>query len=177
MPSRALRNATYTCSVFAIRQPVVDDAHWLTQACQDSEIQRWTLIPKPYNHEHAQQFIANEIGEAHRWVIEDSATKETVGVISIHTIDVLTGAADIGYWIASWGRRRGAAMQAVLLVEQFALAIPSIQFLSAHIAESNTASRAVASRAGFTNMGNTPATCPDGGCQVAALTYSKQLTR
>ena len=163
--------------MFEIREPLLADAEWITQACQDSEIQRWTLVPRPYKREHALGFIENKINEAHRWVIEDQATNEPVGVISIHAIDLDTGDADTGYWIAPWGRRRGAAAYALNLVEQFALTIPTIKFLSAHIAETNAASRATASRAGFINMGSSAESCPDGNNQVPALTYVKQLTR
>jgi RimJ/RimL family protein N-acetyltransferase len=110
-------------------------------------------------------------------VIEQQETNEAVGVVSIHTIDPDTGDADVGYWIAPWGRRRAAAVHALYLVEQFALTIPSVKFLSAHIAETNVASRATASRAGFVNMGSTPEPCPDGENLVPALTYVKHLTR
>lgn len=153
------------------------DAEWITRACQDAEIQRWTVVPRPYKLEHALGFIDNTINEAHRWVIEQQETNEAVGVIGIHTIDLDTGDADVGYWIAPWGRRRGAATHALLLVEQFALTIPSIHSLSAHIAETNAASRTTASRAGFVNMGSTPEPCPDGENLVPALTYVKHLTR
>ena len=163
--------------MFEIREPLLADAEWITQACQDSEIQRWTLVPRPYKREHALGFVNNTINEAHLWVIEDQATTEPVGVISIHTIDLDTGDADIGYWIAPWGRRRGAAAYALNLVEQFALTLPTIKFLSAHIAETNTASRATASRAGFVNMGSSAESCPDGDNQVPALKYVKHLTR
>ena len=164
-------------ATFEIREPMLMDAEWITRACQDAEIQRWTVVPRPYKHEHALGFIDNTINEAHRWVIEQQETNEAVGVVSIHTIDLDTGDADVGYWIAPWGRRRGAATYALLLVEQFAVTIPSIKFLSAHIAETNVASRATASRAGFVNMGSTPEPCPDGENLVPALTYIKYLTR
>ena len=164
-------------ATFALRQPVLADAEWMTTACQNSDIQRWTLIPRPYMRDHALGFIDNNINEAHRWVIEQQETNEAVGVIGIHTINSDTGDADTGYWIAPWGRRRSAAVHALYLVEQFALTIPSIKFLSAHIAETNDASRATASRAGFINMGSTQEPCPDGGNLVPALTYVKHLTR
>ena len=164
-------------ATFEIREPMLMDAEWITQACQDIEIQRWTLVPRPYKREHALGFIANTINETHRWVIEQQDSREAVGVVSIHTINPDTGDADTGYWIAPWGRCRGAATHALLLVEQFALTIPSINSLSAHIAETNAASRATASRAGFVNMGSTPEPCPDGENLVPALTYVKHLTR
>ena len=164
-------------ATFEIREPMLMDAEWITQACQDIEIQRWTLVPRPYKREHALGFIANTINETHRWVIEQQDSREAVGVVSIHTINPDTGDADTGYWIAPWGRRRGAATHALLLVEQFALTIPSINSLSAHIAETNAASRATASRAGFVTMGSTPEPCPDGENLVPALTYVKHLTR
>jgi RimJ/RimL family protein N-acetyltransferase len=127
--------------------------------------------------DHALGFIDNTINEAHRWVIEQQETNEAVGVIGIHTINSDTGDANTGYWIAPWGRRRGAATYALLLVEQFALTLPSIKFLSAHIAETNVASRATASRAGFIIMGNAQKPCRDGENLVPALTYVKHLTR
>ena len=164
-------------ATFALRQPVLADAEWITTACQNSDIQRWTLIPRPYMRDHALGFIDNTINEAHRWIVEQQETNEAVGVVSIHTINSDTGDADTGYWIAPWGRLRGAATYALLLVEQFALTIPSMNSLSAHIAETNVASRATASRAGFINMGNTPEPCPDGENLVPALTYVKYLTR
>ena len=139
-------------ATYALRQPVLDDAEWITHACQDIEIQRWTLIPRPYMREHALGFINN-------------------------TINPDTGVADTGYWIAPCGRRRGAAARALNLVEQFALTIPTIRFLSAHIAQINVASRATASRAGCVNMGSSAESCPDGDNQVPALTYVKHVTR
>ena len=163
--------------MFEIREPLLADAEWITQACQDSEIQRWTLVPRPYKREHALGFIENTINEAHRWVIEHQETNEPVGVVSIHTIDIDAGDADVGYWIAPWGRRCGAAVHALHLVEQFALTIPTIKFLSAHIAETNAASRSTASRAGFDNAGSSAESCPDGDNQVPALTYVKHLAR
>ena len=163
-------------ATFEIREPLLADAEWITQACQDTEVQRWTLVPRPYKREHALGFIENTINEAHLWVIEQQETNEPVGVVSIHTINPDTGEADVGYWIAPWGRRRRAATHALHLVEQFALTIPTIKFLSAHIAETNTASRATASRAGFINMGSSAESCPDGNNQGPALTYVKHLT-
>ena len=163
--------------VFEIRKPLLTDAEWMTEASQDTEVQRWTLVPRPYKREHALEFINNTINESHLWVIEQQETNEPVGVVSIHTIDLDTGDADVGYWIAPWGRRRGAAVYALNLVEQFARTIPTIKFLSAHIAESNSASRATASRAGFINMGSSAESCPDGDNQVPALNYVKQLRR
>jgi RimJ/RimL family protein N-acetyltransferase len=163
--------------VFEIRKPLLTDAEWMTEASQDTEVQRWTLVPRPYKREHALEFINNTINESHLWVIEQQETNEPVGVVSIHTIDLDTGDADVGYWMAPWGRRRGAAVYALNLVEQFARTIPTIKFLSAHIAESNSASRATASRAGFINMGSSTQSCPDGDNQVPALNYVKQLRR
>lgn len=34
-----------------------DDADWIFDACQDAEIQRWTLVPRPYLREHAESFV------------------------------------------------------------------------------------------------------------------------
>ena len=53
---------------FSLRPLAADDADWIFEACQDSEIQKWTQIPRPYTREHAVSFaknLAGEIGRAH----------------------------------------------------------------------------------------------------------------
>ena len=65
-------------TTFALREPVLTDAEWITQACQDTEVQRWTLVPRPYKREHALGFIDNTINETHRWVIEYQETNKVL---------------------------------------------------------------------------------------------------
>ncbi len=145
------------------------DAEWITRACQDEEVQRWTKVPRPYTREHAESFIKNKNGELAAWAIIDSRSQESVGMIGIH--HVINGVASIGYWVAPWGRKSGAASTALRIIPTLARRIGRAHTLQATIAETNTASRRTAERAGFTLIGNSPDSCPDGLTSTTGLIY------
>ncbi|MBU3690159.1 MAG: GNAT family N-acetyltransferase [Actinobacteria bacterium] len=156
--------------MFVLRDLSPADAGWIFEACQDSEIQRWTLVPRPYTREHAEDFAAHGAGEKRVWVVERSADHRGVGVIGVHT--VIDGVADIGYWIAPWGRRAGAGSTAVRLVTDELSAWDDVTSITARIAVTNIASQATVRRVGFVVDPDGPATtCPDGECQVDAVTF------
>ena len=85
--------------MFTIRELVPEDQSWIERASQDSEIQKWTANG------------GQQVKERQAWVILKDT--EPVGVISLHSVDLLTSAADVGYWVAPWGRRQGAASAAL----------------------------------------------------------------
>ena len=149
------------------------DAEWITRACQDEEVQRWTKVPRPYTREHAESFIENKNGELAAWAIIDSRSQEPVGMIGIH--HVINGVASIGYWVAPWGRKSGAASTALRIIPTLARRIGKAHTLHATIAETNIASRRTAERAGFTLIGNSPDSCPDGSSSAPGLTYQFQI--
>ena len=145
------------------------DAEWITRACQDEEVQRWTKVPHPYTREHAESFIKDKNGELAAWAIIDSHSQEPVGVIGIH--HVINGVASIGYWVAPWGRKSGAASTALRIIPTLARRICKAHTLHATIAETNTASQRTAERAGFTLIGNAADSCPNGDTQEQGLQY------
>jgi len=149
------------------------DAEWITRACQDEEVQRWTKVPKPYIREHADSFIKNKNGDLAAWAIVDSRSQEPVGVIGIHHIK--DGVASIGYWVAPWGRKSGAASTALRIMPTLARRIGNAHTLQATIAETNAASRRTAARAGFTLIGNSPDSCPDGTEVAQGLLYELRI--
>ena len=149
------------------------DAEWITRACQDEEVQRWTKVPKPYMREHADSFIKNKNGDLAAWAIVDSRSQEPVGVIGIHHIK--DGVASIGYWVAPWGRKSGAASTALRIMPTLARRIGNAHTLQATIAETNAASQRTAARAGFTLMGNSPDSCPDGTEVAQGLLYELRI--
>ena len=160
---------------YALRSLVVDDAEWITRACQDDEIKRWTLVPRPYTREHAIEFIANHGNEYAVWVIETLETNTPAGVISIHEISETSGVASIGYWVAPWFRRRGAACASLKLVVAYSLTIAGVTACHANIAITNIASRKTAERAGFVELKNNDQTCPDGDDLVSAVVYARAV--
>jgi len=149
------------------------DAEWITSACQDEEVQRWTKVPKPYMREHADSFIEDKNGDLAAWAIVDSRSQEPVGVIGIHHIK--DGVASIGYWVAPWGRKSGAASTALRIMPTLARRIGNAHTLQATIAETNAASQRTAERAGFTLIGNSPDSCPDGTEVAQGLLYELRI--
>jgi len=145
------------------------DAEWIYQACQDTEVQRWTQIPRPYTREHAKSFVIDQNGELLANAIIDSRTGEPAGVAGIHHIK--DGVATVGYWIAPQARRAGAASTALKILPTIARRLGDAQTVRAIIAETNVASRATAERAGFKIARKSAEQCPDGANQTTALDY------
>ena len=156
-----------------IRSIVETDAKWIYEACQDEQIHYWTTVPRPYLVEHAQAFVRGEFPEYRIWVIENEVSRP-VGLISIHSVNEL-GEADIGYWVAPWGRSCGATKEAIQLVEQFAVGDSAITSLIACISDLNTASQKVAESAGLKKSEAANKTCPAGCDQTSATIYRKLL--
>lgn len=159
----------FTLLTHRLRDLHPSDAEWITQACQDAEVQRWTKVPSPFTREHAESFVINKHGELAAWAIIDSRSQEPVGVIGIH--HVIDGVASIGYWVAPWGRKSGAASTALRIIPTLARRIGKAHTLHATIAETNTASRRTAERAGFTLIGTSAESCPDGSASATGLLY------
>jgi uncharacterized protein YhfF/predicted acetyltransferase len=163
----------FTLLTHRLRSLESADAEWIYQACQDEEVQRWTKVPRPYTREHAESFIENKNGELAAWAIIDSRSQEPVGMIGI--LHVINGVASIGYWVAPWGRKSGAASTALRIIPTLARRIGMAHTLHATIAETNTASRRTAERAGFTLIGNDADMCPDGAEVTQGLLYEVHL--
>ena len=157
---------------FTLRALNEADADWIYEACQDSELQRWTEIPKPYERHHAIDFAKTMSGDIEVWVIESD---RPVGVIGVHSINQLTRVAEIGYWTASWGRKQGAMRNALIqFIEKMKLN-PDVAKIHATIAEGNIASRKTAESAGFQLLGPAERGCNCGGVQVAAVLYGARI--
>lgn len=159
---------------FTLRTPRAADAEWITEACQDPLVLRYTLVPRPYDIEHARRFVVDHNGELHVRVIAE-ADGTGVGMCSIHRLDPDTGEGTAGYWVAPWARRRGAATAAMRLLAAEARSIVGLTHLTLSIVEHNHASRAVAERAGFTLTDDCSRTCIDGGAQARAVVYRMEI--
>ena len=157
----------------SIREIAESDANWIVDACQDKEILFWTTVPRPYTLQHAQSFIRGEFPEYKIWVIEDNRSKP-VGIISIHTVDEV-GNAEIGYWVAPWGRGKGAIKDAISLVEDYAKSDPKIKFLQACIADLNIASQKVVESAGLIKAEAAKKKVPAGDEKVSSTFFRKAI--
>lgn len=158
-----------------LREEFLDtDIDWITEACQDPDIQRWTLVPRPYTREHARFFVEHPDIEYWRWIMEQDDTGVPVGVIGIHGVDE-DGNADVGYWVAPWGRGMRVTTSALVRVIELAGTDPSIRALTARIAEANAASRRVVQRAGFVEVGRLDNGCRDGESSADAIVYRRAV--
>ncbi|MGA0878208.1 MAG: GNAT family N-acetyltransferase [Ilumatobacteraceae bacterium] len=135
-----------------LRAVSVDDADWIFRACQDPDIQHWTTVPRPYTLDDALFFTGDTTLEYRRWAIEDAETSEPLGLVSIHGVQEDTGDADIGYWVAPWGRGRSVGSAAVREMIDIVRTEEDIAALVAYVAAENSASQSVVRRAGFVDV-------------------------
>jgi len=160
---------------FSLRPLATDDADWIFEACQDAEIQKWTQIPRPYTQEHAVNFAKTLAGDVEVWVIESNSAEKPYGVIGVHSINPATRIADIGYWCAPWGRRKGAIKNRLQLFIEKMKSRNDVGAIQATIAEPNIASRKTAETAGFTLLGSADRNCNCGGEDISAVLYEMTL--
>lgn len=133
-----------------------DDVAAVHRACQDAEIQRWiTVLPVPYTEADALAFVTETTvsgrAEGRGLLTAVEADGEFVGSAGLHLTPGHLGPA-VGYWIAPWGRGRGFAAEAAHGLAEWALGLgaPRVHLMAD---VGNTASQAVAVRAGFTREG------------------------
>ncbi|MGC9666828.1 GNAT family N-acetyltransferase [Planosporangium sp. 12N6] len=100
-----------------LRRLVADDVGDLTAACNDPLVQRFVpMLPAPYTEADARAYV-RETSPA-RWAaggaefaIADPATGRLFGCVGVYPVG--PGRAELGYWVAPWGRERRAATDAV----------------------------------------------------------------
>jgi RimJ/RimL family protein N-acetyltransferase len=141
--------------------PTRADTAAITEACQDPEIARWTTIPQPYRARDAQAFVDALVGPGwasdreYTWAIRRQGSTWLDGVVSYRT-----PTRSLGYWLAPGARGNGLVHDAVELVVGWAFAqgAPDVYW---ECYAGNTASAAVARRAGFAYTGSGDALVPN----------------
>ena len=132
------------------------DVEAVFRECQDQAIQRWTLVPSPYRHEDAEEFVN---GSDERWekgvasfAVVDPGTDELIGSMGFVTRPEI-GVAEIGYWIAAGVRGQGVAARGVRLLCEWGFAEVGLTRIQWEAEVGNVASRMVAESCGFTIEG------------------------
>ena len=150
------------------------DAERVFVACQDPLIARFIPIPQPYTLHDATAFVAQRLpghdpGVETAFAVTDRDSCEFLGVIARH---VPRGhVVSFGYWLAPWGRRRGAMTAALRLVANWTLATTDLLRLELWSDASNDASGGVALRAGFEREGLRRAWAIDRGNRVVDAVF------
>lgn len=138
------------------------DVPRIVEACSDERTARWLeLMPVPYAAADAREWLLRcveqaSLGRLVNWALADPTTDVVLG--SVAAMDIRGGEAEIGYWAHPEARGRGAMSDAVRLVVGHAFTPQADGGLGLHrlrliAAVENTASRQVASAAGFAEVG------------------------
>ena len=151
-PERPLTDGAVTA-----RQWAEDDVPALVAAIDgDPEITSWLeMIPQPYTENEALAWV----GAARTMWREGSGAPfavtvegDVVGSVGVNWIDRDQGVGDIGYWLKREARGKGYTTRAVRLVAGWAFKC-GCERVQLRADAANTASLAVAERAGFVREG------------------------
>lgn len=115
-------------------------------------------LPKPYTRDEARKWVNKTHRDARRdaeyhFGIENPATGQIVGMVSLRALNFVDGNAELGYWVARKYWQRGFGSEAVRLI--LALAFQQLQLhrVYALVAKSNTASIRLLEKSGFMREG------------------------
>ncbi|MCJ1677031.1 GNAT family N-acetyltransferase [Streptomyces sp. APSN-46.1] len=125
-------------------------------ACQDPDIQRWTMVPSPYGRENARTFVGEIVPAGWRedtgysFAVRlgpDGGDGPLVAAVGVHVRG--PDAYEIGYWAVKEHRGRGFMTEAVEAVARWLFTEVGAVRLEWRAEVGNTGSRAVAEKAGF----------------------------
>jgi RimJ/RimL family protein N-acetyltransferase len=126
----------------------------LAIAARDPLIARWTRVPENYTQHDARAFLLHRYDHLlagtmapYAIVGEDG---ELLGSISLMRIEDVHRRAEVGYWLAAGARGQGHATRALRLICAWGMGSLGLERIDLLAATGNTASQAVAQRAGFT---------------------------
>lgn len=151
-----------------LRAPDEHDVDALATLCQDSDVQRWTTVPAPYTREDAIRFATIVVpagwadGTSLNWGVR--LEDRLIGMGGLHRIG--EGEAELGYWLGREFRGRGLMAEAARTILDYAFEVLRVQRVEWHAFVGNTASAAVARRAGFRFEGTVRLGCVQRGRRV-----------
>ena len=128
------------------------------EATQDPLIARHTRVPERQTEAQLRAHVESRerdraAGVALAFVIADARSDALLGTIGLLRFEWAERRGEIGYWLAPWGRGRGAATRAVRLLAPWGLRTLGLGRIGLHADTGNAASQRVAEAAGFTREG------------------------
>lgn len=141
----------------ALRLWSMADLDQVVDACQDPEILRWTLVPRPYTRQDARTFLRGvpdgwRQGTAASYCICPPVEPDRVlGAIGLFPRPTRIGVA--GYWVRREARGDHVATRALRLLATWAFAHTDLARLELTVIVGNEASARVAENAGFEREG------------------------
>ena len=151
------------------------DIDRIVEACSDPDTSYWLCsMPQPYQRDSARAYLegtaelaARGVGVA--WCIADPENDRCLGSISLDGLGGYAKRGEIGYWAHPNARGRGVVAEAVRLVTRHARDSGLATSLLIRCATGNTASRRVAERAGYREVGVQPTSEPLRDGQITDL--------
>jgi RimJ/RimL family protein N-acetyltransferase len=151
------------------------DVDRIVEACSDPATSHWLgSMPQPYQRDSARAYLegiaelaARGVGVA--WCIADPEDDRCLGSISLDGLGGYAKRGEIGYWAHPNARGRGVVAEAVRLVTRHAQDSELATSLLIRCAIGNAASRRVAERAGYREIGIQPASEPLRDGQITDL--------
>ncbi|UQX01405.1 GNAT family N-acetyltransferase [Streptomyces sp. RerS4] len=132
------------------------DAEEVYAACQDPDIQRWTMVPSPYERAHADSFVGELVpghwrdDTGYSFAVRLGPGGPLVAAVGVHVLQAFgTNSYEIGYWGTKEHRGRGYTTEAVTAVARWAFTDLGVVRLEWRAEVGNAGSRAVAEKAGF----------------------------
>ena len=141
--------------IIALRAWAATDVPAVVAACQDSEIPRWTLVPRPYTPEDARLWLATHAAglrsgrRAEFAIVAAGDHADVLGSIALVRHPTIDDRAEVGYWIAAPARGRGVATRAVRLTAAWGFGGLGVRRIELLAEPGNVGSQRVAERAGF----------------------------
>lgn len=145
---------TLTTERLLLRPFGPQDADATYAACQDPDIQRWTVVPSPYSRADAELFTAKltpqgwQDDSMYNFAVVLHGSGILVGALGINRRN-LPGTYEVGFWTAREHRGLGYMTEAVLGSARWTFLSLAADRLEWRAEVGNTPSRAVARRAGF----------------------------
>ncbi|MBM7442845.1 GNAT family N-acetyltransferase [Streptomyces sp. HB132] len=130
-----------------------EDEDAVYTACQDPEIQRWTVVPSPYTRADAELFTRKlspagwQDDTMYNFALLLRDGGPLVGALGVNR--TLPGTYEVGYWTAGEHRGAGYTTEAVLAAAHWAFTVLRADRFEWRAEIGNAPSRAVARRAGF----------------------------
>jgi [ribosomal protein S5]-alanine N-acetyltransferase len=135
-----------------LRPWTVDDASVVVAGYGDPDIQRW--MPYSYEHDEAIEVICkwnddwrHETGAC--WAITQRSDNTAIGRIALQGFDLVSGSAELAYWVLPQFRGAGVASLALAALSNWAFEVLELHRLDLNHSVENRASCLVAVRAQF----------------------------
>ncbi|MFF1559207.1 GNAT family N-acetyltransferase [Streptomyces sp. NPDC058279] len=144
---------TLSTERLSLRPFVPADEDEVHAAAQDPDIQRWTMVPSPYERDHARSFVGEIVPAGWRedtgysFAVRLGAEGPLVAAVGVHVRG--PDAYEIGYWATKEHRGHGYMTEAVRAVAHWAFTEVGAVRLEWRAEVGNHGSRAVAEKAGF----------------------------